>query len=162
MEHMSKLYRCTICNKKKQPTEFYLRQNGAVGEYKCKCCILNKRSQKYKEDYEVVREGNRLSVSKHQKKYPEKNTAKTAQYNANKHCRVPKWITKEDISKIKSIYKLCRLITKKTGIRHEVDHIYPLNGKYVSGLHVPSNLQIITKEANLKKSNKLEDIVYPL
>ena len=39
---------------------------------------------------------------------------------------------------------------------HHVDHIIPLHGKLVSGLHVESNLQVITQAANCTKSNKYE------
>lgn len=160
---MSKLYKCIICNKKKQINEFYLRSSGSVCEYKCKSCILNKRKEHYTSNYEIVRKVNRRAVSDFQKRNPDKNCEKVARYNTSKSFRLPKWLSKEDISKIKSIYKMCRLLSNKTGIRHEVDHIVPLNGTTVSGLHVPWNLQIIPKDENLKKSNKLiEDIVYSI
>lgn len=157
---MSKLYRCTICLKKKQIDEFYLRSCGTVGEYKCKHCLLEKRKNHSLSNYELVRETNRKAVSLFQKRNPDKNCEKVAKYNADKKQRVPSWLSQEDLSKIKSIYKMCRAITVKTGIKHEVDHVVPINGKLVSGLHVPWNLQIITKDENLRKSNCLiEDIV---
>lgn len=55
---------------------------------------------------------------------------------------------------------MSRSISKKTGTQHHVDHIIPLQGKLVSGLHVPWNLRIIPAHENLSKSNKIiEDIV---
>lgn len=56
-----------------------------------------------------------------------------------------------DIENIKQAYKKCSEINKITGITHHVDHIIPLKGKDVCGLHVSWNLQIIKAEDNLKK-----------
>ena len=60
--------------------------------------------------------------------------------------RIPKWVTQEEIEAIKQFYLNCP-------VGHEVDHVIPLNGKTVCGLHVLSNLQYLTAEANRKKSN---------
>ena len=55
---------------------------------------------------------------------------------------------------IGEIYALARLRTKVTGILWEVDHIIPLNGRLVSGLHVENNLRVITLQANRVKGNR--------
>lgn len=65
--------------------------------------------------------------------------------------RTPIW---SDLTKIRCIYLEREKISKETGIPHAVDHVIPLQGKNVSGLHVPENLQIITRSANSKKYNK--------
>jgi hypothetical protein len=73
---------------------------------------------------------------------------------ANKLQRTPKWLTEEDKKKIKSIYKNARHLTVTTGEQHHVDHIIPLQGELVSGLHVPSNLQVLHWRDNLSKRHK--------
>lgn len=71
--------------------------------------------------------------------------AKTARYRASKIGACPKWADKKEISKV---YKNC-----PDG--YHVDHVIPLNGNKVCGLHIPENLQYLTEKENLKKSNKL-------
>lgn len=71
-------------------------------------------------------------------------TARSSQYRAAKLQRIPKWVNK---SELKLIYDNCPK-------GYHVDHIIPLQGKLVSGLHVPENLQYLPKKQNLSKSNK--------
>lgn len=48
-------------------------------------------------------------------------------------------------------------MTNSTGIVHHVDHVIPLQGRTVSGLHVAGNLRVITASENVKKHNRYED-----
>jgi hypothetical protein len=79
--------------------------------------------------------------------------AKTHQHR--KTNRMPKWISKEQIKDMELVYRQCPK-------GYEVDHIIPLFGKNVSGLHVPENLQYLPKSENGHKTNKfnLVKIVY--
>lgn len=58
---------------------------------------------------------------------------------------------------IELFYAEAERLTRKTGIQHEVDHIVPLKGKRVSGLHVHNNLRVVTKAVNRAKSNRFDD-----
>ena len=66
---------------------------------------------------------------------------------------MPCWANKEAIEKI---YIKARQLTKETGIKHEVDHIVPSNHALVCGLHVETNLQILTEFENISKKNYFE------
>jgi hypothetical protein len=82
--------------------------------------------------------------------------AATAKRRSAKLNRTPKWTSETDLWMIKEIYDLAVLRTKLTGVKCQVDHIIPLQGELVSGLHVPSNLQVITAKENKIKKNKFE------
>ena len=69
----------------------------------------------------------------------------------------PKWLSAEQKMEIRLKYRLAIEMSRHTGVRHAVDHIVPLQGEEVCGLHVPWNLEVVTQEENLKKSNKLVD-----
>ena len=53
----------------------------------------------------------------------------------------------------RSIYKWCSALNK-IGLDFHVDHVLPLGGDGICGLHVPQNLQVITSKENLRKGSK--------
>ena len=81
--------------------------------------------------------------------------AKKAKRRCSKIQRTPKWLTKQDHQVIKTLYAIATEKTKTTGYEWHVDHIYPLRGKKVSGLHVPENLRVIPAAENLRKGNRI-------
>lgn len=88
------------------------------------------------------------------KKKPEKFRIRAMNRHCDKLQRTPKWLTVDQKHLIAEFYKKANYLTKTTGCKYEVDHIVPLRGKNVSGLHVPWNLQVITKSENTKKGNR--------
>lgn len=80
----------------------------------------------------------------------------TRKRRADQLNRTPKWLTAVDFERIQNEYKLAALLTKVTGSSWHVDHIIPLQGKTVSGLHVPSNLRVMPAFDNISKKNKFE------
>ena len=93
------------------------------------------------------------NTAKHRAGNPEKYTAYAAKRRAAKLQRTPPWLTQEHHDQILSKYEERGRLTQETGIEHHVDHIVPLQGDTVSGLHVPWNLQVITATENQQKSN---------
>jgi hypothetical protein len=110
--------------------------NGACTE-----CVYGRNINWYKEN----RNKRCMYNAAYQRKYPALVVARVAKYRATKYNATPVWV---DLNAIKEIYKSC-----PSGM--QVDHIVPLRGEGVSGLHVPWNLQYLTSQDNQKKSNKL-------
>jgi len=69
------------------------------------------------------------------------------QYRETRRTATPPWV---DMAAIRTVYE------RATQLGMEVDHIVPLRGKTVSGLHVPWNLQALPPIANRLKSNRFE------
>jgi len=80
--------------------------------------------------------------------------ANSAKRRAAKLKRTSSWLTEDDLWMMQEAYSFAKEREKYTGIKWHVDHIIPLQGNLVSGLHVPNNLQVITAYDNLSKSNK--------
>lgn len=80
--------------------------------------------------------------------------ASCARRYASKRNRTPNWLNDDQRAAIREIYRSCKDVSRLTGKKHHVDHVVPLVGKTVCGLHVPWNLQILTEHENCTKSRK--------
>lgn len=88
-------------------------------------------------------------------KWRAKNPLKTRQYSASyriaRERAKPAWAVDRLIA---AIYMRAVMLTKLTGIPHEVDHVVPLKGKNVCGLHTHQNLRAIPSSQNRAKGNR--------
>ena len=110
------------------------------------------RAQYRKNNREVLA----IKASTYASNNPDKINARNAKRRASKLQRTVLWANNQII---KSIYKDCEeinLAAKAAGCSESfvIDHIIPLQGKLVSGLHVETNLQILTNSENCSKGNK--------
>lgn len=69
----------------------------------------------------------------------------------------PAWA---DRDAIRAIYAEARRLRRETGQQYHVDHIIPLKGKNVCGLHVETNLRIIPALENWRKGNRVMEAAY--
>lgn len=89
--------------------------------------------------------------------------ASNAKRRAKKLKATPPWLTEEHLKESEAFYAESIRLTKETGISHHVDHKVPLQGKSISGLHVPWNLQILVgpgPDGNCSKNDKFDPIEY--
>ncbi|MDE2057144.1 MAG: hypothetical protein KGI88_07970 [Betaproteobacteria bacterium] len=100
----------------------------------------------------------KLHKSKYKKANLELYKALTSLRKRRHREATPPWLTKEDKDAIKKLYRVAMELTKITGVHYVVDHIRPLHSEVVCGMHVPWNLEVITQEENLRKSNKVLSI----
>ena len=103
---------------------------------------------------------NREKNLERQRKYLAARPGHSAAYVAKRHAakmkRTPAWLSEFDLLKIKCLYQVAAMRSRESGYDWQVDHIIPLQGVFVSGLHVPSNLRVITAIENTQKSNHYE------
>ena len=141
------LYCSDTCKFRYKCAEYYKRNKDKLAE---------KNSERYKNftDSQYQKLLDSFKTRYHRTKCTGKWTEKRAKRHAEKLLRTPKWLSEWDHFFIQEIYSLSTLRSQVTKIPHEVDHIIPMQGKFVSGLHVPNNLQILTRTENRRKRNE--------
>lgn len=174
------MLKCSRCQEFKEEDLFNIDRSKKRGKSSyCKQCkkeresetrdSINSRQRKYyklnKEKYKQYslkidhKEKYKKTIEKnpyyYRNKY-NKNIAKYRFYYRNRQLlrknATPKWA---DLEKIKILYEKAVWLEQLTGLKYHVDHVIPLNGKDVCGLHIWENLQILEASINISKSNNI-------
>lgn len=103
--------------------------------------------------YSTNRDAIKRRSNEWRKENPAAALSRTRRYQASKLQRTPQWA---DMSAIADFYVEAKRMEELTGIKFHVDHIVPLQGGLVSGLHVEGNLQLLPEYENLSKSNSFD------
>jgi hypothetical protein len=94
------------------------------------------------------------NLAKWRKANLDKHAAKETKRRASKLKATPSWLSEDHLKQIEIEYALSKWCTEVMNTTYHVDHIVPLKGKTVCGLHVPWNLRVIPASANLSKGNR--------
>jgi hypothetical protein len=141
---------CSSCGEDKTIDKYYIHSNGKP-RAQCKACVLTRRNKLApairKKSSDAYRQRNNAKCLAWARNWRKNNLDydrfRAATYRARKLNQTPSWA---NLDKIKEIYLNC-----PEG--YHVDHIIPLKGKLVAGLHVENNLQCLPARENLAKRN---------
>lgn len=172
---------CKVCGIDKPLKDYHKDKECSFGvKARCKNCIANYNKQKYpevsksrlnqKKEYylknrqsilekgKTYRDTNKSKMAETRKHWTSRNKDKrrahVAMRRARKKKATPPWLTTSQKQTIFLYYSLAVKLSKINSQDYHVDHIVPLQGENVCGLHVPWNLQVIPATENLSKSNK--------
>lgn len=161
---------CMKCGEGKPFSDFPTRNYKGKKSYRneCKAC-----TSEYMKSYAEVNSSllkvkrveyslkNSKQAVKRATEWKKKNSGKvnfyTSKRRASKTKATPHWLTEAHHKDIKAMYLLAKKFEGLCGIKYHVDHIVPLKGDNVCGLHVPWNLQLLPASINISKSNKYVD-----
>jgi len=171
---------CKLCGIEKPLDQFYRHRGCKQGvNSRCIVCTLSLQAARYdpkvnserhkakyanpayvkraREQANAWCKANRAKASanvrKHYERNPDKARMKLAKRRAAKLRRSVVWSNPFFVSEA---YRLATLRSKLTGVPWVVDHVVPLRGRFVSGLHVHTNLQVIEMAENCRKNNRFE------
>jgi hypothetical protein len=169
---------CIKCKISQSKDNFFKQAKSADGLFSyCKPCKnVNRRryraSEKHKSDIWKAANHDKIKIYKQRDYIKNISTYKESHRNwrinnrgirnsleaarkSSKLKRTPKWLSKDDKKEIAHIYKVCAWLNSWKLEKYQVDHIVPIQGRTISGLHVPWNLQILTASENASKGNRI-------
>jgi hypothetical protein len=117
-----------------------------------------KNREKHREYSREWNKNNPEKASQRLKDWYKKNQGMRSFYSASRKAQVlkatPEWLSDKEVLHIQCVYQLCSMRNRESDIKWHVDHVVPLRGKTVCGLHVPWNLRVIPASDNMTKGNK--------
>lgn len=161
--------KCSTCKVEKHFEEFSKNKSRKDGyQDDCKSCVKQYNKQYREENKDKIsqqqkqyKKENKNKISEKNKKYKKENKGKVLSWKeksrAQKLQATPNWLTVEHLKSIERFYTISKEMELSSGVKYHVDHIIPLQGETVCGLHVPWNLQTLEVSENLSKNNKLLD-----
>lgn len=160
---------CSKCKETKEYSAFQKNKSNKDGyQYQCAACRVegcakyfssltreerDKRVKSAKEWKEKNADKVKETAKAYAKEHKAERAAAQTKRKANQQQRTPTWLTEDDFIRIKCFYQVAAMRNRESDTQWHVDHIVPMNGKQVCGLHVPWNLQVITATENLRKHN---------
>lgn len=138
---------CSACKVSKEKSHYHKNSSRKDGlSHICKEC------RKVRSSKENLSMDHSLHYAKHSQYYKQKAVLRKDSVKQ----ATPPWLTKQHFAEIEVIYSHARDCQVVTGEGYHVDHIVPLKGKDVCGLHVPWNLQVLPAVVNIRKNNRYE------
>ena len=179
--------RCAWCQEEKPHSEYYTRRRRGRIELRpeCRQCCISAASEYNKKRYRTDKKYRAAQIARLQSvksdnpdyrvkrvaidsaarqkrykmdcEYRARIVARESAKRATRKRAAPAWLTDRHLSQIEAVYAEAAALSQSTGIPHQVDHIVPIAGRNVCGLHVPWNLQILTQSQNASKGNRYDD-----
>jgi len=125
-----------------------IKENMKEYNKKNKEVLRDKKLEYYQENRELILDRNR----EWRRNNRDKVNAKEGRRNANKLNQTPNDQTTLEKSMIRALYWISKVLSNSCEEQFHVDHIHPLSR---GGIHEFNNLQVLSAEENLKKSNKV-------
>jgi hypothetical protein len=149
------LQKYNASEKRKAVQKRYYEKNRELCAERVKACYDSKREYYSHKSMEWVRANRERHLETKRRSYAKNSATEIARVRRRqgkiKHGEM--LMNQAELAEVQGLYDFCRIFKN-----FEVDHILPLNGVHVSGLHVLGNLQVLPKFANRSKGNKTPEL----